>query len=196
MHSFAVFRVTCSTQQRETSTLLITYHCVMNADCETDTHNDPSPDESSQFPSHKGKRATASSSGPFLYYLILLFASFFATTLARQSLFYPLLLTRFQVVGVTLHFLDDVFLLNLPLETAEGILQRLAFLQSDFSQLLHPPTGPYWTLLDYQSQAILSGHFFMSLVVNRKSVLLVFFGSIAIQLSSVEVPEGSITRYS
>ncbi len=93
----------------------------------------------------KGKRATANSSGPFLYYLILLFASFFTTTLACQSLFYPLLFARFQVVGVTLHFFDDVFLLNLALETTEGILQRLAFLQSDFGQTLAPP---YRSLLD------------------------------------------------
>ncbi len=65
---------------------------------------------------------------------------------------------------MTFHFLDDVFLLYLALETAEGIFQRLAFLQSDFSQLLHPPTGPYWTLIDYQSRVV-SGQCFMELVV-------------------------------
>ncbi len=125
-------------RQCEMTTLLVTYHCVMNADCDLNPY-DPSPDESPPQLCRKRKRATASSSGPFLYYLILLFASFFTTTLACQSLFYPLLLARFQVVGVTLHFLDDVFLLHLAFETAEGILQRLAFLQSDFSQTLTPP---------------------------------------------------------
>jgi hypothetical protein len=123
----------------------------MNADCESKPHATRHPHESSPETCTKEERATASSSGPCLYYLILLFASFFTTTFAGQSLFYPLFLTRLQVVGVTLYFLDDVFLLHFALETAEGIFQRLAFLQSDFSQLLHPLTGPYWTLLDYQS---------------------------------------------
>jgi hypothetical protein len=29
---------------------------------------------------------------------------------------------------MTLHFLDNVFLLDLPLEAAQGVLQRFAFL--------------------------------------------------------------------
>ena len=50
--------------------------------------------------------------------LVLLFASLLAITLASQSRLYALLLARLQVVGVTLDFLDDVFLLNLPLKPA------------------------------------------------------------------------------
>src|SRR5512146_717634 len=107
MHSFAVFRVTCSTPQRETTTLLLTYHCVMNADCDIATHTIRPPTNRPRF-RHEWKTGhCTSSSGPFLYYLILLFASFFATTLACQSLFYPLLFARLQVGGVTLHFPND-----------------------------------------------------------------------------------------
>jgi hypothetical protein len=40
---------------------------------------------------------------------------------------------------VTFHFLDDVFLLYLPLETAECVLQGLAFLKSDLGQTAHTP---------------------------------------------------------
>jgi hypothetical protein len=54
--------------------------------------------------------------------LVLLFAILFASTLACQCLFDALLLARFQVIGVTLHFLNDVFRLNLALEAAKGIL--------------------------------------------------------------------------
>ncbi len=50
--------------------------------------------------------------------LVLLFASLLAIPLASQSRFYALLFTRLQVVGVTLDFLDDVFLLNLPFKPA------------------------------------------------------------------------------
>jgi len=60
--------------------------------------------------------------------LLLLFASLLAIPLARQCCFYATLLARFEVVGMTLHFLDDVFLLYLPLKPAQRVLKRLAFL--------------------------------------------------------------------
>ena len=42
-----------------------------------------------------------------------------------------------------LYVLDDIFLLNLPLETPKGALDRLAFLNLNFSHALeHPLTGP------------------------------------------------------
>jgi hypothetical protein len=44
--------------------------------------------------------------------------SFLAVAFAGKGGLYALLLARLQVVGVTLDFFDDVFLLNLPLETA------------------------------------------------------------------------------
>ena len=50
--------------------------------------------------------------------LVLLFASLLAITLAGQSRLHTLLLAWFEVVGVTFNFLDDVFLLNLPLKPA------------------------------------------------------------------------------
>jgi hypothetical protein len=47
---------------------------------------------------------------------------------------------------VLLDILDDIFLLNLPLEPPQGALDRLAFLNFDFSHALeHPLTGPAGT---------------------------------------------------
>jgi len=76
----------------------------------------------------------SSGDGPNCCSLIWLPANLFSGTLSRQSLLHPPLLARLQVVGVTLHFLNDVFRLNLALESTQGILQRLALLQSNFSQ--------------------------------------------------------------
>jgi hypothetical protein len=66
--------------------------------------------------------------------LVLLFASLLAIPLARQSRLYAFLLAGLQVVGVTLDFLDDVLLLYLPLEPAQRIFQRLAFLYANLCQ--------------------------------------------------------------
>src|SRR5262249_41640436 len=74
------------------------------------------------------------------YNLIRLSANLFPGTLSRQSLLQSPPLARLQVVGVTLHFLNDVFGLNLALEATQGILQRLTFLQSNFCQADHPQT--------------------------------------------------------
>jgi hypothetical protein len=63
---------------------------------------------------------------------IRLFAKLFSGTLSRQSLLDALLLARLQVEGVTFDLLDDVFLLHLAFEPTKGVLQRLAFLQSNF----------------------------------------------------------------
>jgi hypothetical protein len=71
--------------------------------------------------------------------LVLLFTSLFATTLAGERFFHALLFTRLQVVGVTLHLFDDVFLLHLALKTAQCILKRLTFLQSDLCQSRYTP---------------------------------------------------------
>jgi len=54
--------------------------------------------------------------------LVLLLTSLLTIALARQSGLDTALLTGLQVVGMTLDFLDDVFLLNLPLKPAESIL--------------------------------------------------------------------------
>ena len=68
--------------------------------------------------------------------LILFLASFLAIALAGQSGFHAALFTRLEVVGVTLDFLDDVLLLDLPFEAAQCILERLAFLYTNFCQKL------------------------------------------------------------
>ena len=58
-----------------------------------------------------------------------------AQTLARERLFRAALLARLHVITVLLDFLDDVFLLHLALETAQGIFQRLTFLNANFGHL-------------------------------------------------------------
>jgi len=88
-----------------------------------------------------------------LNYLVLLFTSFLAIPLACQCCFDTTLFTGLEVVGVTLYFLDDVFLLNLTLEAAQGVLQRLALLQPDFCQYQSPPLPSNWTQLDYLTVA-------------------------------------------
>ncbi len=39
------------------------------------------------------------------------------------------------------NFLNDVLLLNLPLEAAQRVLQRLSVLKSDFSQSINTPVS-------------------------------------------------------
>jgi len=72
--------------------------------------------------------------------LIRLSANFFSGPLSSQSLLHAPLLARFQIVGVTLDFPNDIFRLNLALEPTQGILQRFAVLQSNFCQTDHPQT--------------------------------------------------------
>jgi hypothetical protein len=76
--------------------------------------------------------------------LVLLFACFLARALAGQGLLHPLFLAGFQVEGVTLHFLNDVLLLYLPLEATQGVFERFAFLQSDFCQTNYTPKPVLW----------------------------------------------------
>ena len=64
----------------------------------------------------------------------MLFTSLLAIPLARQCFLDATLLTGLQVVGVTFDFLDDVFLLNLPLKPTERILKRFAFLNTNLCQ--------------------------------------------------------------
>jgi hypothetical protein len=67
--------------------------------------------------------------------LLQLAAELFAIPLTRQSLFGPALVTGFQVERMLLDVLDDVFLLDLPLETPESALDRLALLDLYFSHV-------------------------------------------------------------
>ena len=81
--------------------------------------------------------------------LILLFTSLLAIPLARQRFLHTALFARLQVKGMTLYFLDDVFLLNLALEPAQRIFKRLAFLHANLCQLTTPPNRPNWVSIDY-----------------------------------------------
>ena len=54
--------------------------------------------------------------------LILFLASLFTAALTSQGFFNALFFARLQIEGMTLHFFNDVFRLNLALEAAEGIL--------------------------------------------------------------------------
>jgi hypothetical protein len=65
--------------------------------------------------------------------LVHLSTELFPIPLARQRLFGSALIAWFQVERVLLDVLDNVFLLDFPLETAECALDRLAFLHFDFS---------------------------------------------------------------
>jgi hypothetical protein len=70
---------------------------------------------------------------------VLLFPSFFPATLARQCFLHALFLAWFQIKGVALDLLNNVFLLYLALESAQCIFKRLALLQSDFCQRNYTP---------------------------------------------------------
>src|SRR4030095_3690797 len=61
--------------------------------------------------------------------------------LPRECLFGSPLVAGFQVEGVLLDVLDDVFLLDLPLERAEGACDRFALLDFDFSHATYTPFG-------------------------------------------------------
>jgi hypothetical protein len=70
--------------------------------------------------------------------LIPVFTGLLSGTLLSQILFDPPSLARLQIEGVALYVLNNVFRLNLSLETSERVLQRFAFLQSNFRHSRHP----------------------------------------------------------
>ena len=88
--------------------------------------------------------------------LIRLFSTLFSSTLSRQRFFHALLLSRFEVEGVTPDLLDDVFLLYLAFEPTKGILQRLALLQSNFCQSDHLPASNQSRTLELTSSVLRS----------------------------------------
>jgi hypothetical protein len=63
-------------------------------------------------------------------------ANLFARALSRQGLLHSALRPWLQVEGVALYFLDDVFRLHFALEPPQCVFYRLAFLQSNFSQII------------------------------------------------------------
>jgi hypothetical protein len=60
-------------------------------------------------------------------------------SLARERLLGPSLVAGFQIEGMLLDILDDVFLLDLPLEPAESAFDGFALLNFDFSHATHTP---------------------------------------------------------
>ena len=66
----------------------------------------------------------------------------FPGSFACQRLFCSAFVPGFQIEGVLLDVLDDVFLLNLPLEPPERAFDRLTVLYLDLSQNFLSPPSP------------------------------------------------------
>jgi len=71
--------------------------------------------------------------------LVLFLTNLLAIPLACKCFLDALLFAGLQVEGVTLHFLDDVFLLHLALEAAECVLEGLTLLETNFCQCKNTP---------------------------------------------------------
>ena len=71
--------------------------------------------------------------------LVVVLSGLLAGSFSRQGLLDPALFAWLQVKGMSFDFFDDVFLLDLALETAESVLERLSFLKSHFSQTTNTP---------------------------------------------------------
>jgi hypothetical protein len=63
----------------------------------------------------------------------------FAGSFPRQGRFDSLFLSWLQIKGMLFDFLDDVLLLHLSLEAAEGAFQRFSLLKSNFGQTINTP---------------------------------------------------------
>jgi hypothetical protein len=61
---------------------------------------------------------------------------FLAFKFLRQLTFQPPLFAGLQKEGVSFHFFNDAFLLDLSFKTAQRALNRLAFEHPDFSQIV------------------------------------------------------------
>jgi hypothetical protein len=73
--------------------------------------------------------------------LLRLAPEFLAITFPRQSLLCPALVAGLQIKRVLLDILDDVFLLNLPLEPTKGTFNGLALLNLDLSHAYNTPSN-------------------------------------------------------
>ncbi len=81
--------------------------------------------------------------------LVLFFTDFLSVPLACECFFHAFLFAWFEVKGVTLDFLDDVFGLHLTLETAQSVLQGFAFLYTNFCQDEYTSKPAKWLLPEY-----------------------------------------------
>ena len=71
--------------------------------------------------------------------LVLFLTCLFTVALAGQCFFGALLFARLQIKRVALDFLDDVLLLNLPLEAAQRIFQGFSVQSSGYQfPAFHP----------------------------------------------------------
>lgn len=75
--------------------------------------------------------------------LILLTALLLAQSLSRERLFHTGLFSWLHVKAVPLDFLDDVFLLDLALESSQRIFQGFTFLNRYFCQVVFTPIPWY-----------------------------------------------------
>src|SRR5436189_27780 len=66
-------------------------------------------------------------------------AQLLARTFTRQGLLGATAISRFQVEGMLLDILDDIFLLHLPLEPAKRAFDGFAILYFHFSQAVKHP---------------------------------------------------------
>src|SRR6266852_1828125 len=71
--------------------------------------------------------------------LILLAPLLLAQPFPRKRFFGPALFAGLHVETMLLDFLDDVFLLHLPLKAAQGIFQRFTLLDNDFCHVSNSP---------------------------------------------------------
>ena len=74
--------------------------------------------------------------------LVLLLADLLTITFTGERFFDALLFARLEIERMTLYFLDDVFGLDLALETAQSILKGFALLNSNLCQKKHLQTFP------------------------------------------------------
>ena len=63
----------------------------------------------------------------------------FAGSFPRQGRFDSLFLSWLQIKGMLFDFFNDVLLLHLSLEAAEGTLERFSLLKSNFGQTINTP---------------------------------------------------------
>ena len=94
---------------------------------------------------------TTFAANSLLSYLIRFFANFLACPFPSEGGFNAFLFTGFQVKRVALNLFDNVFLLYLALETAQGVFEGFPLLQSNFRQTNTPPNSSGRTVRSYKN---------------------------------------------
>ena len=85
------------------------------------------------------KKGGALATRPACYWLFDFPATLFPVSLPGKSSLDPFFFSWLQVERMPLDLFNDVFLLHLPLEAAEGVFQRFPLLEPYFSQLNNTP---------------------------------------------------------